>query len=186
MHWLGGKTYQELPAYIAGWDVGIMPFALNEATRYISPTKTPEFLAAGLPVVSTAIHDVIKPYGESGLVEIAGSAEQLVGEGGDVDEASPGGMAGAGGPASRKRLLGSYLGGDAEAHPGRHAQESRSATITATSGREASARKVPRMFDWLIVGAGFAGSTLAERLASQRGDKVLVIDKRPPYRRQRL
>jgi glycosyltransferase involved in cell wall biosynthesis len=80
LHWMGSKTYQELPAYIAGWDVGIMPFALNEATRYISPTKTPEFLAAGLPVVSTAIHDVIKPYGESGLVEIAGSAEQLVGK----------------------------------------------------------------------------------------------------------
>ena len=80
LHWMGSKTYQELPAYIAGWDVEIMPFALNEATRYISPTKTPEFLAAGLPVVSTAIHDVIKPYGESGLVEIAGSAEQLVGK----------------------------------------------------------------------------------------------------------
>ena len=80
LHWLGGKSYQELPAYISGWDVGIMPFALNEATRFISPTKTPEFLAAGVPVVSTAIHDVIKPYGENGLVEIAASAEQLVGK----------------------------------------------------------------------------------------------------------
>src|SRR3954453_20678615 len=80
IHWLGGKAYSDLPRYLAGWNVGIMPFALNEATRYISPTKTPEFLAAGLPVVSTAIHDVIKPYGENGLVEIAGSAEQLVGK----------------------------------------------------------------------------------------------------------
>jgi len=53
IHWLGSKSYDELPAYLSGWDVGFMPFALNEATRYISPTKTPEFLAAGLPVVST-------------------------------------------------------------------------------------------------------------------------------------
>ena len=55
-----------------------MPFALNEATRFISPTKTPEFLAAGVPVVSTAIRDVVRPYGEKGLVEIAASAEEMV------------------------------------------------------------------------------------------------------------
>ncbi|MDQ4061394.1 MAG: glycosyltransferase, partial [Pseudomonadota bacterium] len=64
VHWLGGKTYDELPAYLAGWDLGFMPFALNESTRYISPTKTPEFLAAGVPVVSTPITDVVRPYGE--------------------------------------------------------------------------------------------------------------------------
>jgi len=56
---------------MAGWDVGWMPFALNEATRYISPTKTPEFLAGGLPVVSTAIVDVVRTYGRRGLVSIA-------------------------------------------------------------------------------------------------------------------
>jgi UDP-galactopyranose mutase len=78
IHWLGSKTYAELPRYLAGWDVGIMPFALNEATRFISPTKTPEFLAAGVPVVSTAIRDVVRPYGEKGLVEIAASAEEMV------------------------------------------------------------------------------------------------------------
>jgi hypothetical protein len=78
IHWLGQKNYTELPAYLAGWDVGLMPFALNESTRFISPTKTPEFLAAGVPVVSTAIADVIRPYGEKGLVEIAGSAEEAV------------------------------------------------------------------------------------------------------------
>lgn len=78
IHWLGGKSYPELPAYLSGWDVGIMPFAINEATRYISPTKTPEFLAAGLPVVSTPIADVIRPYGHAGLVEIAATAEAFV------------------------------------------------------------------------------------------------------------
>lgn len=72
LHWLGGKSYDELPAYLAHWQAGWMPFALNESTRYISPTKTPEFLAAGLPVVSTAIADVVRPYGAMGLVQIAG------------------------------------------------------------------------------------------------------------------
>lgn len=71
IHWLGGKDYKELPAYIRGWDVAIMPFARNEATRFISPTKTLEYLAAGKPVVSTSIRDVVRPYGEDGLVRIA-------------------------------------------------------------------------------------------------------------------
>lgn len=77
IHWLGVKSYKELPAYLSGWDVGIMPFALNEATRFISPTKTPEFLAAGVPVISTAIADVIAPYGDHGLVDIVDDAAQL-------------------------------------------------------------------------------------------------------------
>jgi glycosyltransferase involved in cell wall biosynthesis len=74
LHWIGPKDYRELPAYLAGWDIGIMPFALNEATRFISPTKTPEFLAAGVPVISTPITDVVRSWGEHGLVEIAGDA----------------------------------------------------------------------------------------------------------------
>lgn len=78
IHWLGMKNYAELPAYFAGWDVGIMPFALNDATRFISPTKTPEYLSAGLPVVSTAIRDVVRPYGELGLVRIAHTADEFI------------------------------------------------------------------------------------------------------------
>ncbi len=74
IHWLGQKDYSELPAYVAGWDVALMPFALNESTRYISPTKTLEYLAAGKPVVSTAIRDVERPYGERGLVRIGDDA----------------------------------------------------------------------------------------------------------------
>ncbi len=68
LHWLGAKRYSELPAYLAHWDAGFMPFALNEATRFISPTKTPEFLAAGLPVVSTPVADVVRDWG--GLVRV--------------------------------------------------------------------------------------------------------------------
>jgi UDP-galactopyranose mutase len=72
LHYLGPKTYDELPAYLGGWDVAIMPFALNDATRFISPTKTLEYLAAGKPVVSTPIRDVVRPFGERGLVRVGG------------------------------------------------------------------------------------------------------------------
>src|SRR5215207_7447821 len=78
IHWLGAKGYADLPRYLSGWDVGLMPFALNESTRFISPTKTPEFLAAGVPVVSTPITDVVRPYGEKGLVEIAKTPLEVV------------------------------------------------------------------------------------------------------------
>ena len=74
IHWLGAKSYAELPRYLAGWDAGFMPFARNESTRFISPTKTPEFLAAGLPVVSTPITDVVRDWGEGRFVEIAADA----------------------------------------------------------------------------------------------------------------
>jgi UDP-galactopyranose mutase len=78
IHWLGGRTYEQLPDYIGGWDVALLPFARNESTRFISPTKTPEYLAAGRPVVSTSISDVVRPYGEQGLVRIADSAPDFV------------------------------------------------------------------------------------------------------------
>ena len=71
IHYLGPKAYQDLPSYLAGWDVAILPFARNDATRFISPTKTPEYLAAGCPVVSTSIRDVVRPYGQQGLARIA-------------------------------------------------------------------------------------------------------------------
>jgi hypothetical protein len=80
INWAGPCHYCNLPERLAQWDVGIMPFALNDATRYISPTKTPEFLAAGLPVVSTPIVDVVRSYAESGLVRIAATAKEFVQE----------------------------------------------------------------------------------------------------------
>ena len=78
IHFLGSKSYYELPHYLSGWDIAIMPFALNESTQFISPTKTPEFLAGGKPVISTSIKDVIQPYGEKGLVRIADSADEFI------------------------------------------------------------------------------------------------------------
>jgi UDP-galactopyranose mutase len=78
IHYLGSKKYDELPEYVAGWDVALLPFARNDATRFISPTKTPEYMAAGKPVVSTSIRDVVRPYGQQGLVRIADTVAAFV------------------------------------------------------------------------------------------------------------
>lgn len=78
IHYLGQKDYDELPVYLAGWDLTFMPFAKNAATQFISPTKTPEFLAGGKPVISTSIKDVVVPYGIKELVSIADSAEEFL------------------------------------------------------------------------------------------------------------
>jgi glycosyltransferase involved in cell wall biosynthesis len=73
LHYLGARTYRDLPAVMGGFDVALMPFAMNEATRSISPTKTLEYLAAGLPVVSTRIADVVSNFG--GVVDFRDDAD---------------------------------------------------------------------------------------------------------------
>lgn len=78
IYYLGGKDYKELPVYISGWDVAMIPFALNESTKFISPTKTPEYLSAGKPVISTPIRDVVRPYGDAKLVHIASDAKEFI------------------------------------------------------------------------------------------------------------
>jgi UDP-galactopyranose mutase len=78
IHYLGGKTYQQLPAYLGSWDIAMLPFARNESTRFISPTKTPEYLAAGIPVISTSIRDVVTPYGDLGLARIADRTDEFI------------------------------------------------------------------------------------------------------------
>jgi glycosyltransferase involved in cell wall biosynthesis len=78
IHYLGGKKYEELPSYISGWDVAMIPFAMNESTKFISPTKTPEYLAAGKPVISTPIKDVVSPYGDNKLVHIVNNATEFI------------------------------------------------------------------------------------------------------------
>ena len=76
VHYLGQQPYSALPEFLAGWDVCLLPFALNEATRFISPTKTLEYMAAGKPIVSTPIRDVAGPY--SGIVAIAADAPSFI------------------------------------------------------------------------------------------------------------
>ena len=78
IHYLGGKTYEQLPAYLSGWDVALMPFAMNESTQFISPTKTPEYLSGGKPVVSTPVRDVVRTYGQLQGVHIAHDADGFV------------------------------------------------------------------------------------------------------------
>ncbi|MCE7068507.1 glycosyltransferase [Dyadobacter sp. CY326] len=78
IHYLGARSYDQLPGYLSGWDVALVPFLLNESTRFISPTKTPEYLCAGKPVVSSAIRDVVNPYGKNKLVSIAKNSEEFI------------------------------------------------------------------------------------------------------------
>jgi glycosyltransferase involved in cell wall biosynthesis len=78
IHYLGPKTYEQLPAYLSGWDIALIPFLLNDSTKYISPTKTPEYLAAGVPVISSSIIDVVNPYGTNNLVHIADTPAEFI------------------------------------------------------------------------------------------------------------
>lgn len=76
LHWLGGRDYQQLPSYVKAFDVCLMPFALNEATEYINPTKALEYMATGRPIVSTPVEDVVLQF--SAVVKISKSSEEFV------------------------------------------------------------------------------------------------------------
>jgi len=76
VHYMGQRGYQELPQFLAGWDVCLLPFAMNESTKFISPTKVLEYMAAEKPSVSTPITDVKVPYGD--VVAIAETPEQYI------------------------------------------------------------------------------------------------------------
>ena len=76
IHYLGQQSYEDLPKLLAGWDVCLMPFAMNESTRFISPTKSLEYMAAELPIVSTPVRDVVDQH--SDVVAIAGTAEEFI------------------------------------------------------------------------------------------------------------
>ena len=178
LHYLGGKSYDELPAYLSGWDVALMPFAINEATRFISPTKTPEYLTAGLPVVSTPIIDVVRHYGKMEGVKITPTGDEFIG----VCDAA---LALTRTPRPWLDEADEFLlqtGWD-------ETVERMSALIEAELVASPPVRRVvatekwppkqPARYDVMIVGAGFAGSVMAERLASQLGKRVLVVDRRP-------
>ncbi len=177
LHYLGGKRYDELPDYLRGWDVALMPFAINDATRFISPTKTPEYLAAGCPVVSTPIADVIRHYGDIEAVEIAGSPATFIA-----------GCEAALALSERTEWLGQV--------------DTMLKTMSWDRSFEAMARLIEdaierrdyvqpvvspvswpterrQAYDVMVVGAGFAGAVMAERLAVDAGKRVLVVDRRP-------
>ncbi|WP_232318454.1 UDP-galactopyranose mutase [Sphingomonas sp. TDK1] len=168
--WLGAKTYAELPLYAGGWDVALMPFAINDATRFISPTKTPEYLAAGLPVVSTPIADVIRHYGDVAGVFVADGAA---------------GFLHACAQALALRGTGDAWRVEADALLAEQSWDQVAARMLGLI-RQVAEPDQPLLkpvrslhYDYLVVGAGFAGSVMAERLAADAGKRVLVIDKRP-------
>ncbi|MFA9200711.1 MAG: UDP-galactopyranose mutase [Cypionkella sp.] len=177
IHYLGNKDYRELPAYLAGWDVALMPFAVNEATRFISPTKTPEYLAAGRPVVSSPITDVIRHYGELKGVAIAATADEFVAgceRALALDTAEPDWL------AEADRVLATMDWDTTFASMWslvRERIERGRPAVTAVSPD--GSRRGRSDYDVMVVGAGFAGSVMAERLASQAGKRVLVVDRRP-------
>jgi UDP-galactopyranose mutase len=180
IHYLGRKEYGDLPAYLSGWDAALMPFALNEATRYISPTKTPEYLAAGRPVISTKIADVVRTYGDTPGVFLADGNEEfafgcdaalaLARSGGAWLEPVDALLADASWDATFKSM--SLIVDQAIT------RASAPSPIRAKSYSSHSQAKPHEKYDYLIVGAGFAGSVLAERLAVD-GLEVLICDKRP-------
>ena len=170
IHYLGSKRYEELPGYAAGWDAALMPFAINEATRFISPTKTPEYLAAGLPVVSTPITDVIRHYGELAGVLIADTPEAFVAA---CEQALALKREGGAWRAEADGLLSEQSWDQVAARMlmlVRHVAEPERPHLASVH--------TPR-YDYLVVGAGFAGAVMAERLAADAGKRVLVIDRRP-------
>ncbi len=185
IHYLGSKDYKDLPRYLAGWDVAMLPFARNESTRFISPTKTPEYLAAGKPVISTSIQDVVRPYGQQQMVHIADTVTEFV----TAAERTMEQDLQATGWLSRVDAFLQQISWDRTwASMLKLIEES----ISSTAASQISANKAQTngfgqapavitrefLFDYLVVGAGFSGSVIAERLASQLGKKVLVVDKR--------
>jgi UDP-galactopyranose mutase len=182
LHWLGGKSYPELPTYLAGWDVALMPFAINESTRFISPTKTPEYLAGGKPVVSTPIVDVIRHYGDLEGVKVADNAEAFVAA---CEEALKLAVQPEGAPWREEvdKTL-AELSWD-------QTHLRMAALLDKAAGAEAARRPQPvaapavrpsqrkSAYDVLVVGGGFAGSVIAERFARGSNQKVLLIDRRP-------
>jgi UDP-galactopyranose mutase len=178
LHYLGGKSYAELPDYLRGWDVALMPFAINDATRFISPTKTPEYLAGGLPVVSTPIRDVIRHYGDVSAVRIADTPDAFIRA---CDEAltlsqTPerwqpevdallADMSWDATQARMADLIGDIIEQSDVVQP----------IVSPTTWPAEAATH----YDVMVVGAGFAGAVMAERLAADGGKRVLVVDRRP-------
>jgi UDP-galactopyranose mutase len=173
LHFVGQRHYDELPAYLAGWDVALMPFAINEATRFISPTKTPEYLAAGLPVVSTPIVDVVAGYGGLAAVQIAATAAEFIAACETALAIDP------------EQYL-PEVDDKLKAMSWDESFRRIDALLTEAVQRQHRLLPAPPIrrpgrashYDYVIVGAGFAGSVLAERLAAGSGKRVLLCDRR--------
>ena len=184
IHWLGAKSYAELPRYLGGWDVALMPFAINEATRFISPTKTLEYLAGGRTVVSTPVVDVVRHYADLGAVRIADTAQAFVAACAAALEPSAWDERTAADVEARVAALSWQATFDSmaaivEAAVARRRPPTLPPSLTPDGIALPALNRRAAAADVLVVGAGFAGAVMAERLASEGGKRVLVIDRRP-------
>ena len=172
----GQVAYEDLPGWLSRWDAALMPFAINGSTRFISPTKTPEYLAARRPVVSTPIRDVVRHYGDLDAVFVAETQNGFITACDEAVALARG--ADIGWRQDVEAELASlswdqtHLRMDALVN---QAARRREPIIAAPSVQPAVRRP---HYDALVVGAGFAGAVMAERLASA-GQTVLVVDRRP-------
>ncbi len=186
VHYLGAKSYDQLPAYLAGWNAALMPFAINEATRFISPTKTLEYLAGGRVVVSTPVRDVVRHYDKMSAVQIASTRDGFIEACGaalriaktpalwmdEVDTL----LERVSWKATFDRMAALLDSAVARNKPKAVAEAVRSSRIALPALRLDRRYKPAEI---LVVGAGFAGSVMAERLAARSGKRVLVVDRRP-------
>lgn len=197
LHWMGQRAYADLPAWLAGWDAALMPFAINAATRFISPTKTPEYLAGGRQVVSTPVQDVVRDYGDIDAVHIAGGVDAFVAacEAALTAAETPAGWRAQADArlatqswdatfAHMDRLLAEAAArrsaGPADHLPATHLPATHLPTDRFPPDRfpAPGIRRGARKYDVTICGAGFAGAVMAERLAEASGQRVLVVDRR--------
>jgi glycosyltransferase involved in cell wall biosynthesis len=194
IHWLGQQPYARLPALVAGWDVCILPFALNEHTRFISPTKTLEYLAAEKPVVSTPVNDVVSMYGD--VVRIAKNAQEFVDACAAALAETPQQRADrlvqSAATVSRfswdesartvLRLMAEAversgttpLSGLGE---GREDKAAEPVPLTPDVAPDGRATAAPRAVRHLVIGAGSAGLSATYRLAQQGEKDILVVER---------
>jgi UDP-galactopyranose mutase len=171
LHWLGQQAFDSLPRLAAAWDVCMMPFALNEATRHNSPTKTLEYMAAGKPVVSTRVRDVAEPYAP--LVRIGDGAAQFV-------EACENALAEATGPRERRAREMRELAQDLCWDDTAAAME---AIVFDARPRLA---EPPLEQDEVTIAVDAAGEVVVDGDANEPAHGVRVVDIEAPARRLRL
>jgi UDP-galactopyranose mutase len=173
INWVGPSSYADLPAYLAQWDVALMPFALNDSTRFISPTKAPEYLAGGRPVASTPVADVISRFAGMEAVCVGDGTQGFIAA---CEQALTLGVCGRW-MAQTDTFLAKMSWDSIVTQMGARLSACTSRATAAALSRPA-VHPSGTMFDHVVVGAGFAGAVLAERLARVAGKRVLVIDSR--------
>jgi len=171
IHWLGVQRYQDLPAFLSHWDVALMPFALNDATRFISPTKAPEYLAGGCRVISTPVADVVSRFSGIGAVTVASDAAGFVVAAAEIMACSD-----VSDFVAVDDLLATMSWDSIADQMTKLLADAQQARRLARPHIRPGVAKVTA--DYTVVGAGFAGAVMAERLASA-GHRVCVVDRRP-------